>query len=131
MVKKFKQYFPNMGIIVQNAPVEAHHSIGMVEHYHRSLEHVYSIISTEILGIKPDLVLQMFFKTINYSVGPNRLVPTVLVFGAYPRMTELDASSPSIIQRVIAMKNAMDEVRKCTASQQVNDALNTCNRSSA
>ena len=127
MAKEFKQYAANMGIIVKNAPVEAHHSIGMVERYHEPLRRVYSIISNEIPGIKPNLALQMSFKTINDSVGPNGLVPTLLVFGAYPRMTELDAPSPSITQRAMAMKKAMDEVRKCTASRQVNDALNTCN----
>ena len=127
MAKEFKQYAANMGIIVKNAPVEAHHSIGMVERYHGPLRRVYSIISTEIPGIEPDLALQMSFKTINDSVGPNGLVPTLLVFGAYPRMTELDAPSPSITQRAMAMKKAMDEVRKCTASRQVNDALNTRN----
>ena len=42
-------------------------------------------------------------------------------------MTELDALSPSITQCAMAIKKAMDEVRKCTASQQVNDALNTRN----
>ena len=127
MAKEFKQYAANMGIIIKNAPVEAHHSIGMVERYHGPLQRVYSIIITEISGIEPELALQMSFKAINDSVGPNGLVPTLLVFGAYPRMTELDAPSPSITQRGIAMKKAMDEVRKCTASRQVNDALNTRN----
>ena len=127
MARKFKQYAANMGIIVKNAPVEAHHSIGMVERYHGPLRRVYSIIITEIPGIEADLALQMSFKAINDSVGPNGLVPTLLVFGAYPRMTELDAPSPSITQRAMAMKKAMDEVRKCTASRQVNDALNTRN----
>ena len=51
----------------------------------------------------------MSFKAINNSVGPNGLVPTLLVFGAYPRMTESDAPAPSITQRVIAMRKAIDE----------------------
>ena len=127
MAKEFKQYAANIGIIVKNAPVEAHHSIGMVEYYHGPLRRVYSIITTEIPGIEPDSALQMSFKAINDSVGPNGLVPTLLVFGAYPRMTESDAPSPSITQRAMVMRKAMDEVRKCTASRQVNDALNTWN----
>lgn len=61
-------------------------------------------------------------------MGPNRLVPTLSVFGAYPRMTELDAPSPSITQHGIAMIRAIDEVQKCSASQQINDVLNTWNR---
>jgi hypothetical protein len=38
----------------------------------------------------------MAFKAINDLVGPDGLVPTLLVFGAYPRMVEADAPSPTI-----------------------------------
>ena len=69
----------------------------------------------------------MSFKAIHDSVGPNGLVPTLLVFGAYPRMTESDAPSPSITQCVMAIKKAMDKVQKCTTFRQVNNALNTWN----
>lgn len=69
----------------------------------------------------------MSFKTINDSVSSNRLASTILVFGAYPRMSNLDVPSASITQRTIAMEKAMNEVQKCTASRQVNDTLNTWN----
>lgn len=69
----------------------------------------------------------MSFKALNDSVGPNGLVPTLLVFGAYPRMTDMDAPSPTISQRSIAMRKAMEEVRRSHASHQVNDTLNTRN----
>lgn len=127
VAREFKQYAINMGIIVKNVPVEAHHSIGKVERYHEPLRRIYMIIINEIPGIEPDLALQMSFKAINDSVGPNGLVPTLLVFGAYPRMVELDAPSPTITQRSLAMRKAMDEVRRLTATRQVNDALNTRN----
>ena len=127
MAREFRQYAANMGIIVKNVPVEAHHSIGLVERYHGPLRRAYSIITAEIPGIEPELALQMAFKALNDSVGPNGLVPTLLVFGAYPRMTEMDAPSPTITQRTIAMRKAMEEVRKLHASRQVNDALNTRN----
>ena len=32
--REFKQYVANMGIVIKNVPVVAHHSIGMVERYH-------------------------------------------------------------------------------------------------
>ena len=124
--REFKQYAANMGIVIKNIPVEAHHSIGMVERYHGPLHRVYNIITSEIPGIDPALALQMAFKAINDSVGPNGLVPTLLVFGAYPRMVESD-TTPTITQRAVAMRKAMDEVRKSIASRQINDALNTRN----
>ena len=39
----------------------------------------------------------MAFKAINDTASPNGLVLTLLVFGAYPRIVELDALSPLVI----------------------------------
>ena len=110
MVREFKQYVANIGIIVKNVSIETHYSIGMVERYYRSLRRVYSILITEIPGIEADLALKMSFKIIKNSMGPDGLVPTLLVFGTYLKMTELDAPSPSITQRAMAIKKAIDEV---------------------
>ncbi len=99
----------------------------MVERYHDSLRRVYSIIVAEILDIDPNSALQMTFKALNDSAGLNGLVPILLVFGAYLRMTEMDAPSPTITQRSITIRKAMEEVRKWVASRQVNDALNMRN----
>ena len=110
MAKKFKQYATNMGIIIKNTPVEAHHFISMIERYYGPLRQVYSIITTKISGIKPNLALQMFFKAINDSVGLNELVSTLLVFDTYSKMTKLDAPSPSITQYTMAIRKAMDKI---------------------
>jgi hypothetical protein len=128
--REFKSYAGNMGIIVKIVPVEAHHSIGMVERYHESLRRAYSIITVEISGIDSELALQMTFKVINDSIELNDLISTLLVFEAYSRMIEMNASSSIITQRAIAMKKAMNEVRKFNATRQMNDALNTRNESS-
>lgn len=88
MAKKFKQYAFNIDIIVKNAPVEINYTINMVEYYHETLQQVYFIITNKIPSIKPNLALQRSFKAINNSVVPNRLVSTLLVFGAYFRMTK-------------------------------------------
>jgi len=42
------------------------------------------------------MALQMAFKAINNTAGPNRLVPILLVFGAYPQIVKLDALSPLV-----------------------------------
>ena len=70
--------------MVKNVPVEAHHSIGLVGRYHGPLRRIYSIIMDEIPNIDANSALQMAFKAMNDSVGPNGLVHTLLVFGAYP-----------------------------------------------
>jgi hypothetical protein len=69
----------------------------------------------------------MAFKAINDSAGPDRLVPTLLVYSAYPRMTEFDTPSLTILQRAAAIKKAMAEIQKLQAKRQVVDALNTHN----
>jgi hypothetical protein len=82
-------------------PVEAYNSISKVERYYTLLRRVYKIIRTELKeeGIDDEVCLQMAVKAINNIAGPNGLVPTLLVFGAYPRMTLADLSAPSIIKR--------------------------------
>jgi hypothetical protein len=69
----------------------------------------------------------MAFKAINDSAGPDGIVPTLLVYGAYPRITENDVPSPIVSQRSIALKKAIDKVRKLRAVRQVDDALNQRN----
>ncbi|KHJ30932.1 hypothetical protein EV44_g3972 [Erysiphe necator] len=56
----------------------------------------------------------MAVKAINDTAGPDGLGSTLLVFGAYPRMTENDPPSPSISQRSAAIKKAMKEIHKWT-----------------
>ena len=127
IAREFKQYVANIGIIIKNVPVEAYHSIGLVECYHDLFCQIYSIIIAKLPGIKPKLTLQIFFKAIKDSVRPNTLVSIPLVFGAYPYITDIDAPSPSINQCSMAMCKAMEEVRRSHVSCQVNDALNTRN----
>ena len=69
----------------------------------------------------------MAFKALNDTASPDSLVPTLLVFSAYPRMVESDAPSPSVTQRANAIKKAMAEIRKLRAERQVADALNMRN----
>jgi hypothetical protein len=65
---------------------------------------------TEIPGINKDIALQMAFKAINDTARPDGLVPTLLVYGALPRIVEYDALSPTIIQRSTALKKAISEI---------------------
>ena len=106
-------------------PVEAHNSIGKVEKYHTPLRRAYKIIRTELKeeGIDDEVCLQMAVKAINDTVGPNGLVPTLLVFGAYPRMTSADPPAPSIVKRSKAIQDAMRELRSLQARRKVTDAL--------
>ncbi|KAI1006668.1 hypothetical protein K3495_g1550 [Podosphaera aphanis] len=116
-----------MGITIVEVPTEAHHSIGKVERYHRPLRTVYRIICSEMdSAISPEAALQMSFKSINDSVGPSGLVPT-LVFGAMPRLKMDSPPSAVTMQRAEAISKAMKELKKINAKHLVNRALNTRN----
>jgi hypothetical protein len=65
----------------------------------------------------------MAVKAINDTTGPDRLVPTLLVYGAYLRMSNLDPPALSIIERAAAIQKAMAEIVKLWAKQTVNNAL--------
>jgi hypothetical protein len=39
----------------------------------------------------------MAVKAVNDSAGPDEIMPTLLVFGVYPKITKGSAPSPSII----------------------------------
>ena len=48
------------------------------------LRRVYKIISLKLEDANKELTLQMAVKAINNSASLNRLIPTLLVFSAYP-----------------------------------------------
>lgn len=101
-----------MGIIVKNILIETHHSIRWVKRYHNSLYQIYNIITAKLLEIKPALALQIFFKALNDLKGSNGLNPTLLVFDAYPCITDIDAASSTINKCSIAMCKTIEEIRK-------------------
>jgi len=125
----FKQYANLMAISVKEVPVEAHNSVGKVEAYHSPLRRAYQIIQVELKdeAISKEAILQMAVKAINDTAGPDGIVPTLLVFGAYPRMTSEDPPSPSIVKRAQAVRAATKEVRILHAKRKVNDALSMRN----
>jgi hypothetical protein len=115
--KKFRQYATSLGITTKSVPVEAHWSIGIVERAHPELKRAYNIISEELKGegVTKHILLQMAVKAINDTAGPNGLVLTLLLFGAYPRMTDRDPPAATITQRAAAIRKAMDELSKLRA----------------
>ena len=51
----------------------------------------------------------MVVEAVNDTASPDRLVPTLLVYGAYPRMSNLDPPAPSITEQAAAIRKAMAE----------------------
>jgi hypothetical protein len=59
----------------------------------------------------------MTFKAINDIASSNSFVLTLLVFGAYLRMTEQDLLSLTVAQQAAAVKKAMLELCKLQAER--------------
>ena len=65
----------------------------------------------------------MAVKAINDTASPNGLVPTLLVYGAYLRISKLDPPALSVTDRAAIIRKAMAEIVKLRAKQTVNNAL--------
>ena len=67
--------------------------------------------------------MQIVVKAVNNTAGPNRLVPTLLVYRAYLRISKLDPPTPSIIDQAAIIQKAIAEIVKLWAKQTINNAL--------
>ncbi|KAF1975896.1 hypothetical protein BU23DRAFT_578760 [Bimuria novae-zelandiae CBS 107.79] len=104
-------------------------SISKVERYHAPLRRAYEITRVELDSSTSDVaVLQMAVKAVNDTAGLDGLVPTLLVFGAYPRVSMDSPPSPSTIRRAEAIQKAIKALRRAAAERAVSNALNTKNR---
>lgn len=109
-------------------PVEAAHSMSLVERYHEPVRRTVRIVRTECPEIDFASALQIAIKAINDTAGPDGLVPTLLVFGTLPRLGfHHDAPAASVTKRARAQQAAMAEMRKIHAQRQIRTALHSRN----
>ena len=57
----------------------------------------------------------MAVKAVNDTAGLNGLVPTLLVYGAYLRMSNLDPPAPSITERAAIIRKVIAKIVKLRA----------------
>jgi Zn/Cd-binding protein ZinT len=67
--------------------------------------------------------LQIAVKTINDSAGPDGIILILLVFGAYPKMTNNSALSLITTKRTKAIRKASNKIRQYYTKQYMEDAL--------
>ena len=73
-----------MVIKVKEVPIKVYNSIKKVEWYYIPLYCIYKIISSELKSTSKELTLQIAVKAVNDFTNLDRLIPILLVFGAYP-----------------------------------------------
>ena len=57
----------------------------------------------------------MAVKAVNNTTSPNRLVPTLLVYRAYPRISNLDPPALSITEQAAVIQKAIAKIVKLQA----------------
>ena len=57
----------------------------------------------------------MAFEVINNYIGPNGLIPTLLVFKAYLYIVKSNIPNPTVIKQAAALKKAIEKVKKLRA----------------
>ncbi|KAI0398644.1 hypothetical protein F4802DRAFT_611456 [Xylaria palmicola] len=121
---EFRNHAKIMGVRCREMPVEAHWAIGKIERAHGPLKRTYDILREEIdVRTNNESILQMAVKALNDTAGPNGLVPTLLVFGAYPRINENSPPSPTLVRRAAAIQKAMKMLRENRAKVEINRAI--------
>src|SRR6266487_5884445 len=94
-------------------PVKAHNSISKVEQYYTPVRRVYELFLKSFPEISKEERLALLVKCVNDTVGPDGLVPTLLVFGVYLRILSSEGPLASILERAKAIEKGIKEVRKC------------------
>jgi hypothetical protein len=127
---EFKQLASFMLIKVKKVLVKAYNSVRLVERYYALLHYIYKILKKKLKDehINKEIILQMAVKAVNDLAGPDEIVLTLLVFGLYLRITEIDALLLTIVKRAEAIRAATKEVRLLYAKRQVNNAFAMRNR---
>lgn len=102
--------------------------MSLVERYQLPVRRAYNIIKNEASDTGVEEALQMAVKSVNDSAGPDVLVPTLLVYGALPRLgLSSDPPKPSTFKRAVAVQKATSEISKHFARRQVSAAVRTRN----
>lgn len=107
MARAFQANSSLLHIATKSVPVDCSNAMIFVERYHLHLRRAFNIIKSEALDLDYEEALHLAVKSINDPAGPDGLVPTLLVYGAHPRLelpTKIPA--PSMIQRASALRKA-------------------------
>lgn len=123
MSKEFITTAHSAGIELQISGVESHNAIGSGERYHAPLRRIYLKILEDYPHLDQDIALQLSVKSINDTMGPEGLVPSLLVFGQLPRFPPHSSTLLSHSDRLNAINIARREMADITATLRIQRAL--------
>jgi hypothetical protein len=98
------------GIRLQLSGIESHNSIGIDERYNAPLRYICTKIRMDYPELDSNLVLRLSIKAMNDTMGPEGLVPSLLVFGVLQRVPATRTSLPNQKDRMEAFSAARSEM---------------------
>ena len=111
---------------VQKTGIESHSSLGLCERYHQPLRTIYRRIMVTHPDSDRQLALALAVKAMNDTLGPEGYVPSVLVFGEYPRVHTKSEKPPpkkTLSERSKIAALARKECESIMAKMKVDRAL--------
>ncbi|KAA8490576.1 Copia protein [Porphyridium purpureum] len=112
--RDFKLLLENEGCVLDPVVIEGHWQVGVVERHHESLRKLCTRVSLDSPSLKIADILAVCCRAINNTVGPENIIPSLLVFGTVPRLS-LHArvaqhdSGETQVERISAMQLAREE----------------------
>jgi hypothetical protein len=84
----------------------------------------YIIICNKISSnTSAKIYLQITIKAVNDLVRPDGIIPTLFVFGVYPRITNNSMLLVIVIKRTETIRKTIKEIKTLYTRQQVNNAF--------
>ncbi|CDF36767.1 unnamed protein product [Chondrus crispus] len=103
--------------------VQSHNALGVGERYHAFLRDIYRKVRLQHPGIERSHCLSLSLKAMNDTAGYHGLVPTLLVFGAMPRIPIVPMDLPAQMNRMKAMESARKEMASVMAKERLSRAV--------
>ena len=122
----FAELADDADIVLEKTGTEAHSSLGIGERYHQPLRNTFRKLVQVYPKQDKNLLLQCAVKSMNDTLGPEGIVPSVLVFGEYPQAyskSETRPNRPTSIERSKIAHTARMEMSKHMAKVRLARAL--------
>lgn len=98
--KAWLGHLHNVGIEHFPSGVESHNALGVRERYHDYLRKIFNRTIDTFPNIPPSDALKLSVKAMNDTARPKGLVPTLLVFGALPKIPIYPENLPDQMTRI-------------------------------
>lgn len=103
--------------------VESHNSLALGERYHAPLRRLFNKVRHAEPTLIPEMALRVAQKSLNDTMGPNGLVPTLLVYGMLPRLPVAESDFPDQQACMRALPVSRREMETIVAQLRINQAL--------